>query len=306
MELIVNSKWKTICDLEFSKDNPELPPDRSVVFCHMDNIYPFFKTIEGTDRRYTLVSADSDYCLVRQQEHPVWRDMQKWLNFIPIEESLGYDPVVLPSRCDTRFCKIDDTYSIKMYSFTKATFDKIPENIDGWFVTNCDLDMPGIIHIPFGIPEWNVEKIERGRSLGLHTSSNKKPITYVNFQSNTMERVHLKSRYTHQKDFFVEYTEIPHQDFIDKLFSSQFVLSPPGNGFDCFRTLEAIYCGATPIALYSKWNKVYEGVGACLVGDLFNYQQTRLMCNELENTPVDFGYWRQRISEFAEIVRKDR
>jgi len=33
---------------------------------------------------------------------------------------------------------------------------------------------------------------------------------------------------------------------------SLFVISPPGNGFDCHRTWEALYLGAVPIVLKSK------------------------------------------------------
>ena len=36
--------------------------------------------------------------------------------------------------------------------------------------------------------------------------------------------------------------------------SSQFVVSPPGNGADCHRTWEAIYLGAVPIVLREFWN----------------------------------------------------
>jgi hypothetical protein len=34
---------------------------------------------------------------------------------------------------------------------------------------------------------------------------------------------------------------------------SKFVVSPPGNGYDCHRTWEAIYLGAVPIVLKEYW-----------------------------------------------------
>jgi hypothetical protein len=40
---------------------------------------------------------------------------------------------------------------------------------------------------------------------------------------------------------------------LSNLSRSQFVLSPPGAGPDCFRTWEAIYLGAIPIVLKSHW-----------------------------------------------------
>jgi hypothetical protein len=159
MELIVHTKWKTLCDAEFSIENPVLPPDGSTVFVHMEHIYQFFEALKHTDNKYVLVSADSDYCLTEQAKNPVWKDMGKWFNFIPITAEQKYDPIVVAPRCDVSLCRLSDIFSIKVYAFTRNTFENIPENIIHWFTTNCDLDFPGITHIPFGIPEWNVQQI---------------------------------------------------------------------------------------------------------------------------------------------------
>jgi hypothetical protein len=38
-----------------------------------------------------------------------------------------------------------------------------------------------------------------------------------------------------------------------RLRTTQFIVSPPGNGHDCHRTWEAMYCGAVPIVLADHW-----------------------------------------------------
>jgi hypothetical protein len=43
------------------------------------------------------------------------------------------------------------------------------------------------------------------------------------------------------------------QIYFDKLVQSLFVLSPQGNGIDCYRTWESIYAGAIPIVLKRNW-----------------------------------------------------
>lgn len=42
-------------------------------------------------------------------------------------------------------------------------------------------------------------------------------------------------------------------EYHQRLRSTQFVVSPPGNGHDCHRTWEAMYCGAVPIVLEGQW-----------------------------------------------------
>lgn len=42
-------------------------------------------------------------------------------------------------------------------------------------------------------------------------------------------------------------------DYHQELLTSRYVLSPPGNGFDCHRTWEAIYLGCVPIVKKAFW-----------------------------------------------------
>jgi hypothetical protein len=42
---------------------------------------------------------------------------------------------------------------------------------------------------------------------------------------------------------------ISHNEYLRKLSESYFCISPPGNGYDCHRTWEAIYLGAVPVVL---------------------------------------------------------
>lgn len=304
MELIKHTSWKSLCDAEFSADNPVLPSDGSIVFVHMEHIYQFFEAVKASSNKYILVSADSDYCLTEQVKNPVWLDMTKWFNFIPVTAEQKYDPVIVAPRCDTSMCRITDMFSIKVYAFTRNTFDMIPENIVHWYSTNCDFNFPGIEHIPFGIPEWNVEQITALRGQGIHNTRPRAPITYVNFQKNNLERVALLNVYANDPNTFVQKTEIPHADFIDTLFKVQYVVSPPGNGYDCFRTLEAIYCGCVPILVDAPWNEPYRNLPVIMTNNLSPQEWPIPEFKDLEGTTADFGYWRNRISEKVTNFRK--
>lgn len=305
MELILHNKWKSLADYEWTPDNRDIV-DGSVVFVHMDHIYDFFKDIARTNNRVVLISADSDFGFRKQDNEPVWKDMGRWLNFIPVNEELGYNPIVIPARMDPRFCKIDDKYSIKVYSFTKATVDFIPENITHWFTTNCDCSIPGVSHIPFGIPEWSAglieEKIKSGENQKNSLSRNTR--VYVNFQVNTLERSSLKNIYKSHRNnnIFVEDTEISHSDFIDRLVDSHYVISPPGNGLDCFRTLEAIYCGCVPVIISSLHNEPYFSLPHSISDNLVDFKEREYNTPTLDGTTADFAYWREKIAKRKELL----
>lgn len=304
-ELILHNKWKSLADYEWTPDNRDII-DGSVVFVHMDHIYDFFKDIARTNNRVVLISADSDYGLRRQDSEPVWKDMGRWLNFIPITDELGYNPVVIPARMDPRFCKLDDLYSIKVYSFTKATIDNIPENITHWFTTNCDCSIPGISHIPFGIPEWNADLIQAKIDSGAtdKNSLSRSIGTYVNFQVNTLERASIKNYYRgvanqnyRRHDIYVEPKEISHEEYIERMIESHYVISPPGNGLDCFRTLEAIYCGCIPVINRGLHNQPYFSLPHTMSDDFINFSECENNLKTIEGSKADFGYWREKISE---------
>ncbi len=66
---------------------------------------------------------------------------------------------------------------------------------------------------------------------------------------------------------------------LELLSRSEFVLSPPGAGPDCFRTWEAIYLGAVPIVLKSHWPFSHLDLPVLIVESFEN----------LEQDIIDFG-----------------
>lgn len=305
MRMIMHDGYKEFCTHEFDSNNRELPPSGSVVYVHMEHIYDFFRLISKTSNKYVVVSANSDFGVVQQSENPVWKDMKSWLSFVQIDQQMKYNPLLIPQRCDTTKCRMDDEYSIKCYSYTQATFDVIPENVTHWFCTNADIIHPRVTQMPFGIPDWSAKHIiDKESKYGLPNNNYARPISlYVSFQLNTNERAQLLSqlRGTFIPGMKIESGNVPHDEYVNDLFNSKYVLCPAGNGLNSFRVLEAVYCGAVPIVLESKYNIGYKNIPSVHTTS-FDYMDevmkklTYKTPSGLPDGPADMDYWRDRIN----------
>lgn len=298
LELIRCDKWKSLADHVYDYPDFIKPTTDGIVYCSLDHIDRFFRECGDDGNTYVVISSNSDYGLCYQHKNPVWLDMRKWFDFQPLDETLGYSPLVVPARCCAERCKISDKYSVKMHVYTTATFDKVPENILRWYSTNCDVLGGPAIPIPFGIPEWSESLIQAARDNSLHRRKKVYPF-YLNFQNNTAERVALKKSFAKAENYMVVMDEIPHEEYINNLLSSYYVVAPCGNGLDSYRVLESIYCGATPIITNGFWSEAYKSLPAILVEsyhclpDILANEGLKSPQDNLDGTIADFGYWRK-------------
>jgi hypothetical protein len=72
-------------------------------------------------------------------------------------------------------------------------------------------------------------------------------------QTNVKEREHVASHFRGAQKTEIFFGRISRRKYIQRIESSYFVVSPPGNGPDCHRTWEAMYAGAIPIVLSRAW-----------------------------------------------------
>jgi len=78
---------------------------------------------------------------------------------------------------------------------------------------------------------------------------------YLNFDltTNIIQRKLALENFAPLDDTFIPKRRLSHQDHLTAISESQYVVSPPGAGADCYRTWEAIYLGAIPIVLEEYW-----------------------------------------------------
>lgn len=247
-DIILCESWRWLCDYIYGAGftPTNLVPPEGIVCVALDEVCEFFKLIENRPERYIIVSPRSDYGLFYQLDYPPWKDLEKWLRMVA-SPKLGYHGISVAPRCDPLNCNINHKYAIRMYSWTKSTFHEIPSNVGHWFVANNGiLDDPRISSIPFGVAG---SKIEDATKYARNDSIQRNKFLYVNFGIHTYERYALLQYYKQLQSGWVTIVdkEKPFDEYWTDLQSHQYVLCPNGNGIDCYRTLESIYAGATPL-----------------------------------------------------------
>ena len=78
---------------------------------------------------------------------------------------------------------------------------------------------------------------------------------YLNFDltTNIIQRKFALENFARLDDAFIPHRRLSHMEHLTAISESQYVVSPPGAGADCYRTWEAIYLGAIPIVLEEYW-----------------------------------------------------
>jgi len=185
------------------------------------------------------------------------------------------------------------------------------KNLAAWFLQNIDCPSSNrIVPIPIGLSNtfWsrgNLEEIEeRDRDI----------FVYVNFcvQTNPRERQPCF-------DYFskMPFTQVAQpksfQEYLHDLSRSVFTVSPPGNGFDCHRTWEALYMKCYPIVLSSTLNPLYENLPIVVV-DRWEEVTEEFLKKKLEEfksrdwdlDKIYIPYWFQKVREIQERLKSEK
>lgn len=301
-DIIVSKKYRQFCDLSWKEGLTE-PLPSGIISVPMEHMEEFIAVCGDTDNNYIVVSQRSDFGLCYQQQFPVWQDMVKWIHMIPFMDifdfsTLGYSDLRIAPRCDVDKCNLRDNYSIKCDSFTRATIPFVPSNIKKWYMVNCMTEEPNLISIPFGLLDDKTADILNATPIG-----EKEKWLYVNFQTYTLERSHLKTQMGARSMSSDWITFVPEAKSVEEYFSDiaqhKYVLCPEGNGIDCFRTWESIYLGAIPVVKRSPTTEQFSDLPILIVDDMFNirieflqekYEETLLKRANLDKAKL--SYWK--------------
>lgn len=294
-------------DLIFVDSWEKLAADFAVAYCTTEFVREAFQKIRDDGRPTVLISGCCDYGVRLQEQHHPNADFPSCVNAVEWDklaaERDSYPDIVLKSPCLREYCQPRDKYAIRMDRHTVFTFndEDVPANLTRWFVNNLDISHPRMELLPFGLNPDGIGKTLLPGFVGRP----KKGLLYVNFQNYTTERVNLKRFFRHSPWVtFREDANLPVDQFLAEVAEHKFVLSPNGNGLDCYRNYECMYLGSFPILSRSHFSETLLSWGLPIVLAENFYGLTE---ESLENTwgqikgrpfhreRVSLGYWRKHL-----------
>lgn len=171
-----------------------------------------------------------------------------------------------------------------------------------WFAVQVETEHPRLTAMPIGID---------GRDVPTLVAAPRRPWAardvpvLANFQPRTSERkavlAQCRTQAWMQTETWVS-TQPPHTlaEYYARLGRTRFVLSPPGRGWDCYRTYEALAMGAVPIVRRQPpISDVVDGLPVLVVDDWREVTRARL---EAYVPPAEWNlermtlpYWQERI-----------
>lgn len=320
-DIITCWRYRDLADFIYEKatglDNI---PEGGIVWTPMNHIPDFFKRIEGTGRQYVVISSFCDYGIALQSEYPHWKDLALYAEMVGRQhgKEIGYNGINLPPRV-TNGCKLEHTYSIRTYGYTHATIPCIPKEVKKWYLVNNMLPLghdKRLINIPCGVQSGSEDRWTEQCDFGHKHIIDPRPTKFfLAWNDWTIERAELKAAFKNCARFFaaVAEKEISHDEFRHALKVTRFAICPEGIGVDCYRPLEALYCGNIPIVKHSP---TIEGQNLpCIF-----YRDLRDILDEeyIDDSwisiiqainkepevlnPIKFTYWKERIEEERKLL----
>jgi hypothetical protein len=138
------------------------------------------------------------------------------------------------------------------FPIDRARYESAPECIIRWYALNTDYYVYDLIPIPSGMERpngggYSSDVMHITEAWKTPRSSERLAFGCMNINNNPSERQPVKDAFAGQQWVTWRDHGISHQDFLNYCRTHDFVFSPQGNGIDCHRTWEAMYCGAIPI-----------------------------------------------------------
>lgn len=301
-EIIHSEKYYELCDYHY--EGQDFLPS-ATVRVDTASIPEFFDKISNKTEQYTVISPRCDFGVFEQAANLPCFDFIKWIKLMMTPQH-GYNDLYLPARINKDKCKITDKYSLKCWSYTEATFNRIPDNVIYWYAVNCEINHPRVSAIPFGINGTDGD-MSCAEAIANYDFSNTKrdKLLYVNFQFYNTDRVelwHYFNRMNHPQ--ITCKRDVSFDEYLDDLASHYFVLCPQGNGIDCYRTLESIYMGAVPIIEHRLGMQPYIDAGSHVVSvdNMFNISIEKLIDVVMQSrinmdiSKYTWSYWKNIIN----------
>ncbi len=191
--------------------------------------------------------------------------------------------------------------------------------IIAWFGQNPSItNHPKFIPIPIGIAN---KSFEYGDTAILEAAINESPrskarscehLLYMNFTINTNVLERKKAYEAFINAPFCTYApRLPYASYIQDLTRFMYVVSPEGNGLDCYRTWEAMLLGCIPIVKHSALDPLFEGLPVLLINnwdqvtqEFLEKKYRKLQKKTYNLNKLHADYWINQIRAVQNKIRK--
>lgn len=181
-----------------------------------------------------------------------------------------------------------------------------------WFGIHAGVsNHPKFIPIPIGInPDkricWN-KPFTHDRLMEIKNRVPKSKMLYMNFSlwTNKPVRTPIKKYFLDKQYCFNQDGKIAFWTYMREMAQYKFVLSPPGNGIDCYRTWEALFAGCIPIVKRSHIDVLHADLPVLIVDDYTQITEDFLKKKYVEFSLKTYNfeklymeYWENLIKSF--------
>ncbi len=182
--------------------------------------------------------------------------------------------------------------------------------IIAWFGINLDDTKHDKLHpLPLGIRNhgYNREPINYMDQIIISNKSlTKKNLLYINFTLNHQERHDAINTFKYKPWCTIVMTKKSQTDYYKDVAQSKFVLSPRGDGLDCWRTWETLLIGSIPVVKHSSLDTIYAEFPIVIVNDWAEVTEEYLEKKYLEFAEKTYdynklfaSYWADKINSFT-------
>jgi hypothetical protein len=174
-----------------------------------------------------------------------------------------------------------------------------------WYAQNAVVNHPKLIPIPIGIankqwPHGNLNTLKNVIDKGVK----KEILVYKNFDINTNFYQRKTIDTVTANNGIHMGSHLAHDQYLEKMASSLFIISPPGNGVDCHRIWEALYLGCVPIVQQNDCFRNFTELPILFINN-WNDVTVSFLKNQVSNfynktfdtTKLKLSFWKKLIVE---------
>ncbi|MDC3277549.1 hypothetical protein OAU92_03165 [Acidimicrobiia bacterium] len=158
------------------------------------------------------------------------------------------------------------------FAVTSRVYDSKPGCINIWYSINVDSKSLNLIPIPLGLSnDYSPKNLLANdlKNIKFDANSKKSIFFYVNFSKNTnrKEREKLYDKFRDRDWAYLQENNLTKKNYYSELSSSEFCLSPFGNGIDTHRIWESLYLNVIPVTKYHHTFSSVQNLPILFVND---------------------------------------